>query len=185
VGGKASGEDSYVALMRGLNVGGNNRLPMVDLVAIFEEAGCKEVRTYIQSGNVLFQASSRLATKLPTIIEQAIQKRFGYQVPVVMRPARSLTKLAKSNPFLIAGHEPKGLYLMFLATLPSPESLDALDAQRGRPDQFAVRGDHVYLYYPNGSARSKLTTAYFDKTLRTTSTVRNWNTLTKLVELAD
>lgn len=184
MGGKAKRGERYIALMRGLNVGGKNRLPMVELAAVFEEAGCTELRTYIQSGNVLFGASASLAKRLPKLVQSKIARDYGYQVPVVLRRARELQKLAAASPFSRAEYDPKNLYLMCLASMPTAAQVASLDPERSIPDEFVVQGDNVYLHLPNGAARSKLTTAYFDKKLGTTSTVRNWNTLSKLIELS-
>lgn len=183
MGGKARGSKKYVALMRGINVGGKNRLPMAELRAVFEEVGCTNVQTYIQSGNVLFEAGAG-ARQLPGTVAQIIESRFGYRVPVVLREAAALSALADNNPFLTPGQDTKKLHLMFLADEPDRERAAALDPNRYAPDAFHLRGKEVYLYFPNGTARSKLNTAYFDRALATVGTVRNWNTLNRLIELA-
>jgi uncharacterized protein (DUF1697 family) len=184
MGGKGRGSRTYVALMRGINVGGHNRLPMTDLVSIFEEAGCSGARSYIQSGNVLFHASATLARKLPEEVSRLIASRFGYQVPVVLREAAELEAIASDNPFLQAGYDPKKLHMMFLAERPSPARAAALDPDRFAPDAFHLRGRDIYLYFPQGTARSKLTTSYVGRAMNTVCTVRNWNTLGKIVDLS-
>ena len=184
MGGKARAGECYLALMRGLNVGGKNRLPMAELRALFEAAGCREVRSYIQSGNVLFHASPGLAKRLSGLVQAAINKDFGYRVPVVLRRAADMQAVAEANPFLRAGHDPKSLHLMCLERAPTAAQVAALDPERSAPDAFAVHGENIYLYLPNGAARSKLTNAYFDQKLATTSTARNWNTWNKLIELS-
>ncbi len=175
---------SYVALLRGINVGGKNKLPMKDLAALFTDAGCGAVQTYIQSGNVVFQAAPALADELPALIAVAVADRFGIHVPVVMRTSSELTKVARGNPFLLAGADAKTLHVAFLAAVPDPSRVDALDPRRSPPEKFAVRGREIYLHCPNGLARTKLTNAYFDSALATTSTLRNWRTVLKLLELA-
>jgi uncharacterized protein (DUF1697 family) len=157
---------------------------MAELRALFEEFGCSEVSSYIQSGNVLFRASPALAKKVPGLVQGALADRYGYHLPLVLRTARELATLAKKNPFLGLGIDTKSLHLMCLATTPSPAQVAALEPERFQPDAFSLCGKDVFLHFPNGTARSKLTNAYFDKTLGTTSTVRNWNTLAKLVELS-
>lgn len=173
----------YVALMRGINVGGKNSLPMKDLVSLFTAAGCADVKTYIQSGNVVFQAPDRVVKKLATTISSAIEDSLGLKIPVVLRTADELHAVAKGNPFLKAGAEPKALHVVFLADAPKRALVDALDPGRSPPDTFEVRGREVYLCCPDGVGRSKLTNAYFDRTLKTTSTLRNWQTVLKLAEL--
>jgi len=175
---------TYVALLRGINLGGKNMLPMKDLAAMFSAAGCADVSTYIQSGNVVFNAAAGVAAKVPAAIARAIVARFGFRVPVVMRSAGELHDVVHANPFLAAGRSPDILHVAFLADRPSAAAISALDASRSPPDELEARGREVYLCLPNGVARSKLTNAYFDKTLATTSTMRNWRTALKLLELA-
>lgn len=175
----------HVALLRGVNVGGKNKLPMKELAAMFAETGCGEVRTYIQSGNVVFRAGEALARRVPVGIAGAISERFGLQVPVVTRTVDEMRAVVRHNPFLRAGADANTLHVAFLAERPSPARVAALDPDRSPPDQFAVRGRDVYLHLPNGGARSKLTSAYFDARLATVSTVRNWRTVLALLALAE
>ncbi len=175
---------TWVALLRGINVGGRNRLPMKDLAAMFEDAGCDNVRTYIQSGNVLFRADEARAEEIPSLIGAAIRDRFGYEIPIVTRRASDLDAIVEANPFVAAGAETDRLHVLFLADAPAAEDVEALDPDRSPGDEFAVRGREVYLHYPNGTARSKLTNARFDSRLSTVTTMRNWKTVRKLLELA-
>ena len=176
--------DVHVALLRGINVGGKNKLPMKELARLFTNAGCKDVQTYIQSGNVIFRASSTAATRVPKTIANAITDEFGYTVPVVTRKADELLQIAKKNPFLEADKDPTKLHVAFLSSKPSAAKTRLLDPTRSTPDEYTVRGSEVYLFCPNGMARTKLTNAYFDSKLGLVSTVRNWKTVTKLLELA-
>jgi len=172
-----------VALLRGINVGGKNKLPMLDLAEMFTEAGCSDVRTYIQSGNVVFSVAPKSAKRLPDLVSRQIVDRFGYQVPVVLRTADEFRQVAVSNPFLKSEADVNSLHVGFLADLPDQSQIAALDPKRSPGDSFKVRGREVYLCLPNGVAKSKLTNAYFDSTLATTSTFRNWRTVLKLLEL--
>jgi uncharacterized protein (DUF1697 family) len=181
--GPASAAGLHVALLRGINVGGKNKLPMRELVALFEDAGCADVTTYIQSGNVVFCAAPRTAAKLTEQLRARIRERFGLEVPVVLRDAAELASAARANPFLARGDEPDRLHVMFLADAPSKAAVAALDPQRSPSDEFVVKGREVYLSLPNGVARSKLTNAWFDAKLGTVSTLRNWRTVLKLVEM--
>jgi uncharacterized protein (DUF1697 family) len=174
---------AYVALLRGINVGGKNKLPMADLAAIFSDLGATNVRTYIQSGNVLFAASPEAASGLPAAVAAAIEARLGLRVPVVLRSASELEAAIEANPFLAAGVSAEQLHVAFLADVPAAERVAALDAARSAPDAFEVRGREVYLHLPNGVARTKLTNDYFDRALATTSTVRNWKTVTTLASM--
>ena len=173
----------HVALLRGINVGGKNKLAMKDLAALFVDAGCSDVATYIQSGNVVFSADVALSSRISVVIAKAIASRFKLSVPVVMRTADELRDVARRNPFLRSGAEPSALHVAFLADEPTPAQIASLDPQRSLPDEFKVLGREIYLHCPNGVARSKLTNAWFDTKLATVSTARNWNTVTKLLEL--
>lgn len=169
-----------VALLRGLNVGANNRIAMKELVAVFQEAGCKSVETYIQSGNVLFEATAALLKKLPALVSTTLKEDFEINSPVVLRDGEELTAVVKNNPFLRRGDELATLHVGFLAATPVPELVKALDPKRSAPDEFAVLGRDIYLHFPNGLGRSKLTNAWFDSKLEGISTVRNWNTVLEL-----
>jgi uncharacterized protein (DUF1697 family) len=173
----------HLALLRGINVGGKNKLPMKDLVEIFILAGCEDVRTYIKSGNVIFRASPVISARLPDEVTSLVAKSLGFRTPVILRTIDQLRDVVSRNPFLKSGAAEDTLHVMFLADLPSPESVDKLDPDRSAPDAFIVRGREVYLQLPNGVAGSKLTNLYFDSKLTTTSTARNWRTITKLLEL--
>jgi uncharacterized protein (DUF1697 family) len=175
---------THVALLRGINVGGKNKLAMKRLVALFEAAGCEDVRTYIQSGNVVFESPAALAKRVPELVRVAIADELGLEVPVVTRTAKELAAVVRSNPFAKAGADESLLHVAFLAERPSRARVAALDPDRSPPDELAVKGREVYLHCPNGVARTKLTNAYLDRTLGTVSTARNWRTTRKLLEMA-
>ena len=179
-----TGEQRYVALLRGVNVGGKNKLPMADLRDIFTAAGGAAVQTYIQSGNVVFEAAQDLAERVPEIVTRAIRRRFGYETAVVMRSSEELRRVVSSNPFDTSG-DPRFLHVAFLEDTPGAEAVSRLDPQRSPPDTFAVRGRNVHLHYPNGVARSKLTNEYLAAQLQTASTMRNWRTVLSLLEMVD
>ena len=184
INGRNSATGVTIALLRGINVGGKNRLPMKELAALFVDAGCEDVRTYIQSGNVVFRTGPAGGEEISTVISASILSRFGYRIPVVTRTARAFQEIVRANPFLNAGAEADKLHVMFLAEPPDGAQVDALDPDRSPGDEFAVMGREIYLHCPNGVARSKLTNSYFDARLSTTSTTRNWRTVQRLLELA-
>jgi len=177
--------ERFIALLRGINVGGKNKLPMKDLVAMFDEAGCVAVRHYIQSGNVVFDAAPALAAKVPALVEKAIDKGFGLRVPVVVRSDKELRAAIAANPFVAEGASPDALHVMFLRDAPAKAKIAALDPDRSPPDTFVVKGREIYLSCPNGVGRSKLTNAWFDTKLATISTSRNWRTVLKLAAMCD
>ena len=175
----------YVALLRGINVGGKNALRMAALVEIFSRAGCEDVRTYIQSGNVVFSARPTTAERIPSLVTAEIADRFGIRTPIVLRSSGELRRATSANPFLKAGAAPDALHVAFLADLPHRARRSALDPRRSPGDSFSLRGRELYLHLPNGVARTKLTNAYIDSTLGTTSTLRNWRTVLKLLEMTN
>jgi uncharacterized protein (DUF1697 family) len=173
----------YVALLRSINIGGRT-LPMKALADMFVKAGCTEVKTYIQSGNVVFTKDTPIGNLCETI-ERAIKKLTGFDSPVVVRSARELSAILRSAPFADPGGEKPALHALFLTSTPSAAKVAALDPNRSPGDQFAVRGNNVYLLCPNGYGVSKLTNAYFDSKLGTTSTGRNFRTIRKLLDMCE
>jgi uncharacterized protein (DUF1697 family) len=174
---------TYLALLRGINVGGKNRLPMKDLIDIFCECKCHDVKSFIQSGNVIFDAAPGIASGIAGTVAARIADRFGYRTPVILRTAGELAEAVAGNTFVEAGCPEDELHVFFLADRPDPTRLAQLDPDRSTPDRFEVHGREVYLRLPDGMARTRLTNAYFDARLATTSTGRNWRTVTKLLEL--
>lgn len=172
--------DMHLALLRGINVGGKNLLPMKDLRDLFAEAGCHDVRTYIQSGNVIFRADPAVVVPLPGVIATRIAERYGHRVPVVLRTAAEIGDVIRHNPFITQGAAEETLHVLFLAERPDVRRVAALDPDRSPPDAFVVRGREVYLQLPNGAGRTRLTNDYFDARLATASTGRNWRTVTRL-----
>lgn len=169
-----------VALLRGLNVGAHNRISMKDLLGVFEGAGCTGLESYIQSGNVLFEASALLLRKVPVLVAEALQEKFGIASPVVVRDGKELAAVVKHNPFLRRGEDVSTLHVAFLVEAPAAALVKALDPNRSPPDEFIVKGRELYLHTPNGLGRSKLSNAWFDSKLGAVSTVRNWNTVLEL-----
>ncbi len=179
----AASGSGHVALLRGINVGGKNLLPMTALAELFAAAGCTDVQTYLQSGNVVFRASAAVARRLPEAVPAAIRARAGLSVPVVLRSAAELLEVARAHPLAQLGDDPKTLHVAFLAATPAAKAAEALDPARSPPDTFLVRGREVFLRLPGGVGKSKLTNDYLDRTLGTTSTVRGWNTVQALAAL--
>jgi uncharacterized protein (DUF1697 family) len=158
---------------------------MKDLPAIFESVGCSGVHTYIQSGNVVFNANSAIAKRVPGAVAAKIAEQFGFPVPVVVRTIGEMREATRNNPYLKMGVETELLSVMFLADLPDAADVAKLDPERSPPDTFRVLGREIFAHTPNGLARTKLTNAYFDSKLKTVSTIRNWRTVLKLVEMME
>jgi uncharacterized protein (DUF1697 family) len=175
----------YAAFLRGINVGGKRMLPMKELAAQFVKAGCTDVSTYIQSGNVVFKASPDLAAKVPALLHASLMKKFGFEVPIIVRSTAQLKALAKANPFLKAGAGEEECYVGFLSKKPGAAQVAQLDPHRSPPHEFKVLGSEVFFRFPGGAgiAKTKLTNAYFDSKLDCVCTVRNWRTLQAMIGL--
>jgi uncharacterized protein (DUF1697 family) len=178
-----SGSTSYAALLRGINLGSHNRIAMADLRALVEGLGGADVRTYVQSGNAVFR-SKRAAGKLAAALETAIRDELGLDVAVVIRSERQLRDFVAGNPFARSKVEPKTLYATFLAARPAPERVRRLAEQEFAPERFEVAGEDVYLFFPDGYRRVKLSNATLERQLGVVATTRNWRTVTALAELA-
>jgi len=156
---------------------------MKDLADLFAKAGCREVRTFIQSGNVIFSADPERSATLPGVITAGITERFALKVPVMLRTTAQMAQVVHDNPFIQEGADQNSLHVMFLADQPSAQMVEKLDPDRSPPDLYIVREREIYLRLPNGAGNSKLTNAYFDSKLATISSGRNWRTVTTLLEL--
>ena len=156
---------------------------MARLVRLFENAGCERVRTYIQSGNVVFEASISRARLVPAAVTAAIATELGLDVPIVTRRATKLARIVSANPFVTPSTDLGVLHVGFLADRPNAARVAALDPNRSPPDECTLHAREIYLRCPNGVARSKLTNAYFDATLQTVTTFRNWRTTLKFLEM--
>jgi uncharacterized protein (DUF1697 family) len=170
----------YLALLRGINVGGRNRVPMKELSAAMEAESFQDITTYLQSGNVLFGSHESDVNLLADQLTALIEEQFGTTTPVVMRTFEELDRTLSSNPFLETEPEFKWLHVLFLDRSPDEADIARLDPERSPGDHFVVDGRDVFVHYPNGSRRSKLTIDYFERILGVTATGRNWNTVSKL-----
>ncbi|HZA19893.1 MAG TPA: DUF1697 domain-containing protein [Actinomycetota bacterium] len=176
---------TYLALLRGINVGGRNKVPMAELRTVFGSLGLERVRTYVQSGNVVFESRSISPKRIAVAAEQAISEAFGLNASVVVRTRSELKRIAKEHPFAAEGVGNTSLHVMFLAAAPTSKATGSLDPDRSPPDRFVVKGREIYLLFPKGSGRSKLTIDYFERQLGTRATARNWNTVQKLLEMME
>ncbi len=180
-GGRAPG---WAAFLRGINVGGKHKLPMRELTAFFAELGARDVRTYIQSGNVVFRATPDVIAGLRESWPSRAAARYGFEVPPVLRSYEELREVVRANPFPHGDVDERTLHVMFLGDTPAPEAVARIDVGRSPPDAFAVRGREIYLHLPDGMARTRLTNAYLEAILATTSTARNWRTVQAVLALA-
>jgi uncharacterized protein (DUF1697 family) len=174
---------TYVALFRGLNVGGSNVLPMKDLVALLENLGSQNVRTYVQSGNAVFRNGEGNASLLSNKITAAIRESRGFEPRVLLLEPEEIERAVESNPFPEAESEPKTLHVHFLASMPRNPDLGALESIKSDRERFVLKDGVFYLHAPDGIGRSKLA-ANAEKLLGVSMTGRNWRTVCKVMALA-
>jgi uncharacterized protein (DUF1697 family) len=175
----------YIAMLRGINVGGQKPVKMEELRSSFVSLQFKQVRTYVQSGNVIFYASKASSTKLSELIKERISGDFGFQTPVVLRSSAEMKKIVHDNPFLKDTMIDRSrLHVTFLSQLPATGNNGRLDGLDSDPDQFRVCGQEIYLYCPNGYGRSKLSNNAIEKLLWVEATTRNWKTVNTLAEMS-
>ena len=179
---------TYVAMLRAVNVGGR-KLPMAELRALVASLGFGDVRTYVQSGNLVFEGKGK-PVDLAVTLADAITADRRFDVPVVVRTAAELAEVVAANPFAAVGvdpdAEPRRFHVTFLGSVPAASAVGDLAAatERYRPDTFRWEGSHVYLDIPGGYGETKLTNALFERKLGVTATTRNWRTVTTLAAMA-
>jgi uncharacterized protein (DUF1697 family) len=173
---------TFVAFLRGINVGGNKTIPMARLKALFETLGFESVRTHLNSGNVAFASGEKDRAGLTKEIEAAIEKEFGFRPATMLRDAAALKKIVAKNPFAeMAKDDPSHLVVMLLSAKPDKDAGKRLAAAYQGPEEIRIVGEEAYVTYPNGIGKSKLTNTLLEKHLGVSGTARNWNTVTKLL----
>lgn len=172
----------YVALFRGINVGGKHILPMQDLRDLLAELGYKNVQTYIQSGNAVF-SSAENATELSSEIRDAIEAQFGFAPQVLLLTVERFAAIASENPYPEAEATPKFLHVWFLTEKAGNPDIDAMNSIKAENERFTLTDDALYLHAPDGIGRSRLA-AKIDRHLGVSTTARNWRTVRKLLDLA-
>ena len=175
-----------VAFLRGINVGGNKTIPMAKLKALFETLGFAHVKTHLNSGNVVFASDRKDRAKLTKTIEAAIEKEFGFRPATMLRDVAALNKIVAKNPFpAMAKDDPSHLVVMLLAARPDKDAAKRIATAYRGVEAIKVAGEEAYVTYPSGIGKSKLTNALLEKHLGVAGTGRNWNTLTKLLAMAE
>lgn len=177
--------ETYIAILRGINVSGQKMIPMKDLQALLQELPLQQVRTYIQSGNVLFEAEATDAQVLAGKIESKLFDRYQFHVPVLIRTAGELQAALERNPFL-QQREPETdkLHVTFLAEAPLQGHIDQVSGLDFAPDKWVIAGKEVFLYCPQGYGRTKLNNTFFEKKLGVRATTRNLKTVLQLIRMA-
>ncbi len=174
----------YIAILRGINVGGKRKILMADLKAMFQKMGFTDLSTYIQSGNIIFHSDkNRKPQELSKEIQHEIANTFGFEVPVIIRTPEQISLAIQSNPFYSSEEDIPHLHLTFLGDSPSTENIISTESYSFEPDRFVLDGDSVYVYCEGKYHESKLSNNFFEKKLGVPATTRNWKTVLKLGEL--
>ncbi len=177
---------TFISILRGINVSGQKKILMADLKALYESLKFKEVITYIQSGNVIFRSDGKLSDlELAKKIETAIYKKYSFNVPVIIRSVEEIRKIISINPLL----KEKNIYIdrlfvSFLSEIPNQLNLESIKMIDYSPDRFTIIGKEAFLYVPESYGETKLSNTFFENKLKVTATTRNWKTVNKLLEIA-
>jgi uncharacterized protein (DUF1697 family) len=176
----------FVSLLRAVNVTGHNKISMEALRTLYDSLGLRDAQTYIQSGNVVFRTSQRDPSRLAERIADAIQDRFGFRPGVLVRTCSDLRNAIARNPLPArAATDPGKLLVVFLSGDPHPEARDKVLGIEVGPEELRIVGRELYIYFPDGQGRSKLSLPLVEKVLKTPGTGRNWNTVTRLLAMAE
>jgi uncharacterized protein (DUF1697 family) len=175
---------THIALLRGINVGGHRQVGMTNLRDFLTQLGFENVRSVLQSGNLVFGSRSRFGAELERYLEMEASKRLALEVDIYVRTAEEWKSVVRQNPFRKeAERDPGHLIALFLKNAPAPKDVALLQSDISGPELVKAKGKQAYLFYPNGMGRSKLTTAMIEKRIGR-GTARNWNTVMKLDVIA-
>ncbi|MCL4559102.1 MAG: DUF1697 domain-containing protein [Chloroflexi bacterium] len=175
---------TYISLLRGINVANHNQIRMDQLKSTYEALGFTDVRTYVQSGNVVFDGPEDREANISAFLETRILQTFGTEVTVILRNAAAFKQIRENNPFLTQqDKDPAFLHVTFLHDAPSPDRIRNLPPIREGDDEFVMVGAEVYIFCPHGYGRTKLTNTYFERKLGLPATTRNWRTVQALAQM--
>jgi uncharacterized protein (DUF1697 family) len=172
---------TYISMLRGINVSGQKKIKMDELTKLYESLGFKNVRTYIQSGNVVFYSSEKDVVKLILSIENKIEEIFGFDVKVFIKTTGELSRILENNPFREINEN--SIYVTFLSGIPVDPNHEKIMAAKNPSEVYAIAGNVIYFNCPTGYGKTKLNNNFFEKILQVTATTRNWNTVNKLFEM--
>jgi uncharacterized protein (DUF1697 family) len=172
---------TYISMLRAINVGGK-QVGMEKLKRLYESLDFKNVRSYIQSGNVLFESPNSDPLELGNKIEKEISKTFGFGVFVVIRTDKEIQKIIENNP--LSKKDPTKLHVTFLRDLVTDYPSEEIRKAKDKAEEFVIRGKEVYLFCPNGYGITKLSNSYFEKKMKTVATTRNWRTVNMFLAMS-
>jgi len=176
----------YISLLRGINIGAHKRMKMEKLRASCQALRFEQIASYIQSGNLVFNAGKLSPDAVSKKIERQIEADFGFHADVITRTADELKKIIRTNPLLKEpGVDASKLHVVFLSRTPSAESIHKLESVTLAPDRVRVSRKEIYFYFPNGVSGSSLWKHNLDRVIGVTGTMRNWNTVNNLTEMAE
>jgi uncharacterized protein (DUF1697 family) len=175
-----------ISMLRGVNLGGHNKIKMDALRALYESLKFEDPRTFIQSGNVIFRSKEKNTAALAKKIQTAIERTFGFRPEIILRTPDELRNAIAATPFPAHRNlHPSKVLITFLAADPGPEAQSALLTLKAYPEELHLKGRELYIYFPNGAGKSKLPWSKLDKLLQSTGTARNWNSVTKMLAIAE
>ncbi|OFX24347.1 MAG: hypothetical protein A2041_09765 [Bacteroidetes bacterium GWA2_31_9b] len=177
---------TYISILRGINVSGQKLIKMDALRQMYSDLGFKNIHSYIQSGNIIFQAQKIKHEYLEKKITEKIVADFGFNVPVIVMEFDYLSMVLKNNPFVVERTEDiTKLYVTFLSHEPVQANIDKINIGQFLPDEFILKGKTIYLFCPNGYGKTKLTNSFFENKFKVVATTRNWNTINELYKISE
>lgn len=173
----------YIALLRGINVGGHKRIFMADLRSLFEDWGFSDVKTYIQSGNIVFKSEETLVEELVGKIRSGILNAYGFELAVWVGERKDLMRIAGENPYRDVDEADRRVYFVFITETPRADLTNSLKSVECENELFSVTNHCIYLYCRNGYGKARCNNAFFESALKVKTTARNFRTVNKLIEL--
>ena len=178
--------DTFITLLRGINMAGHNTIKMTGIVDLFRQSGYTDAETFIQSGNIVFTSRNGNTDDVSSGIRKAILSKFNLDIAVITRTSDQMKRIISDNPFLEEpAFDPSKMAVLFLENKPSEEQILKVSGIDHLPDKFHVNGSEIYVYCPNGFGKTKLYTNFFEAKMKVTGTARNWKTVNTLLGMAE
>jgi uncharacterized protein (DUF1697 family) len=176
--------NKYIAILRGINVSGQKKIKMADLKSHLSELNFKNIQTYIQSGNIIFEYESDDIIFLEDAIKSKINEKYGFEVPTIVITQNEIEYVLANNPFINEqGKDPERIYVTFLSDFPSITNIEKLENFNYSPEEYILDGKIIYFFSPHGYGKAKMNNNFFENKLKVEATTRNWKTVNKLFEM--